>query len=228
MEVQRGWEGSPGFSNAKEVWTHPVFPWIQQSGPNHVLDCGFTWPKAKLVLRAQAVGTGMARGGVWGLRLLHWPAFSWLPLRRKGLCSSGRKESSGSLCKFFDLISCCCSVSLMVSGAVTWTDAVLLCWQKMKKLFVFSVAGSRCWQGPAPVLSSQSTAESQWCSSQAGGKGWGWSFCLSLPKPCNPVDASLLYSFNLLQAELLLRDPIFPSLFLIQSLSFCLSYVLDS
>lgn len=184
-----------------------------------LLDWSFTWPKEKLFLSPQSVGTGMARGGFGGLGCftdLHIPGFPW---EGKASAACGGEESSGFLCRFFDLISCCCSVSLMVSGA--WTDAVLLCRQKMEKLFVFSVAQSRCWQGPAPVLYSQSTAESQWCSSQAGGKGWGWraaAWVRSPPKPYKP-SRCFIALFPLTSCrQLLLRDPISLSLFLIQSL----------
>lgn len=52
-----------------------------------LLDCSFTWPKEKLVLSPQTVGKGIAWGGVWRFGLLHWPAYAWLPLRRKGLYS---------------------------------------------------------------------------------------------------------------------------------------------
>lgn len=85
-----------------------------------LLDCKFTWPKAKLD-SPQSVGTGMARAGDWRLDL-HIPGF---PGEGKASAACGGKESSGFLCKFFDLISCCCSVSLMVSGAVTGADAAL-------------------------------------------------------------------------------------------------------
>lgn len=135
--------------------------------------------------------TEEAFGGLGWFTDLHIPGFPW---EGKASAACGGKESSGFLCKLFDLISCCCLVSLMVSGAVTWTDAVLLCRQKMKKLFVSSVARSRCWQGPAPRAEQNPSDAHPRLEGRAEGEGL-LSESGAFLKPCNPVDASLLYFF---------------------------------
>lgn len=192
----RGEQEVSQLSNAREVWTQPLFPWIQEClGPNNTLDCSFTWPQENLTLGQKCGYRSVAKDGFGGSDCFHLPVRGLYGL--KGLCSLLRK---GQFVWVHHkplrvVASCCCSVSLVVSGALTWPDTVLLC------RFVFPVV----LKGPGRVLLlsvkcfSQRTV-SQWCFSLGWRKGWGWMMTLwvlvaqepSLT-PCKLVDAWMLY-----------------------------------
>lgn len=86
MWVQGRSEGSaPALSNAREVWTPPVFPGHGVFGQTTLLDRSFAWPRRKLTL-GQGV-QGCPRLGLGAETASAHLLISRLPLRTRCLCS---------------------------------------------------------------------------------------------------------------------------------------------
>ena len=224
--VQRRSEGSPALLNAREVWIQKfVFPWIQQS-----LARSHCWVWVQLHLAAEKTDPrpevgghrNVTKGGFRRYNRFHSPVYFWASRKKErswqpvGERRASRDSSAKSFVFQRPVVVRYRSWSLELS--LEQIQNSFADWKFKSRLFSLLH-----WEGAGRVLlpsltsSSQRKAVSQWCWARGGTVTAVAAAVLVnavLPLPSCRQGCS--------------RDPDFPSLLLIQSLSFCLSYVLDS